>query len=107
MARFRGIVAGQAGEASRLGSPRSGLVARCDGWNAGVHVIADALATDPTKDVFAVYATGGSNHAARNVCLGTVRETKDGRVLRLDDCIIAALGLTDDTFEINLDEIDL
>lgn len=58
MARFRATLKGQRGETSRLGSPNSGLRAYVNGWNAGVTVEAEASGT---RDVFYVYATGGSN----------------------------------------------
>jgi hypothetical protein len=38
MAQFRGVIAGQRGEASRLGSKSSGLTVHCNGWNGGVTV---------------------------------------------------------------------
>lgn len=38
MARFRGTIRGQRGEASRLGSPSSGLSAHIAGWQGAVDV---------------------------------------------------------------------
>lgn len=58
MARFRSTINGQRGEASRLGSAASGMVAEVNGWNAGVTVIASDV---NGVDCFDVYQTGGSN----------------------------------------------
>lgn len=38
MAHFRGSIHGCRGEASRLGSKKSGLVTRANGWDGGVTV---------------------------------------------------------------------
>lgn len=38
MAHFRGIIQGQRGEASRLGSRRSGLTVNACSWQGQVHV---------------------------------------------------------------------
>jgi hypothetical protein len=59
MARFIGYVEGNRGEASRLGTPSSGIRAQAQGWNSGVtvHGYVDQLG----RDCFAVTITGGSN----------------------------------------------
>jgi hypothetical protein len=72
MAQFRGTVAGQRGEASRLGSKNSGLVVTANGWNAGVTVRASV--DGDGNDVFKVYATGGSGYSGRNQHIATVRD---------------------------------
>lgn len=74
MARFRGTIKGQRGEASRLGTPKSGLEIECNGWNAGVSVRATVGSND--GDIFAVYMTGGSNGGPSEL-LGTVTK-QDG-----------------------------
>lgn len=61
MARFRGTVQGNRGQASRLGTKRSGLVTETNGWNSGVRVI--ATVDDDGEDQFQVYSTGGSSHS--------------------------------------------
>lgn len=74
MAQFRGIIQGQRGEASRLGSKQSGLVVRCDGWHSGVRVEA---ANVNGRDQFEVYVTGGSNNpSARHI--GTLTTIDNG-----------------------------
>jgi hypothetical protein len=64
MARFRGTVQGQRGEASRLGNAKTGLTVTANGWDCGVRVEAFARissATGEPLDLFHIYATGGSN----------------------------------------------
>jgi len=58
MAQFRGIVQGQQGTASRLGSKKSGLWATVNGWDSGILV--EASHKDG-KDVFTIWRTSGSN----------------------------------------------
>ncbi len=70
MARFIGYVQGQAGDVSRLGSPRSGITAQAQGWNVGVRVCGR---DDDGEDEFAIFSTGGSSGAAHSRHLGTVR----------------------------------
>lgn len=72
MARFIGYVQGQAGEVSRLGSPRSGITAQAQGWNAGVKVYGHTDGDD-VDDVFEVHMTAGSNGGLPSKHLGTVR----------------------------------
>ena len=58
MVRFYGEIRGQAkSKASRLGSAKSGLAARINGWNIGIRV---ELFDDDGRDTVAVYATSGS-----------------------------------------------
>ena len=60
MARFRGVVRGSRGAVSRLGSSKSGLVVRADGWHIGVCV--ECFVDDDGKDHIEVYKTGGSSN---------------------------------------------
>lgn len=73
MARFRGSVQGNRGEATRLGGS-AGMTAKVDGWDVGVEVEAG---DDDGSDVFRVYATGGSNH---RVSERFVAEIKKGEI---------------------------
>ncbi len=61
MAHFRGTVQGSKGEASRLGSQKSGMQVICSGWNSGIKV--DASVDSTGKDQFKVYKTSGSNQS--------------------------------------------
>ena len=71
MARFRGTVQGNRTEASRLGTPSSGLEAAADGWDLGcelkVYVGRDG------EDQVRVYLTGGSNRAIQSRFLGVFK----------------------------------
>lgn len=69
MAQFRAVIRGQRGEASRLGSIKSGLVAYVNGWNEGVTIRASVI---DGKDVFAIYANGGSNGQPNDGYIGSV-----------------------------------
>jgi len=62
MSRFRGTVQGGQGEASRLGTKKSGLQVNCNGWHGGVMVCADV--NDKDEDVFYIYATAGSGYGS-------------------------------------------
>lgn len=69
MARFRAVIRGQRGEASRLGSKLSGIKVDIDGWDSGVSVYARV---QDGSDVFSIYATGGSNAAQLDKFIGSV-----------------------------------
>lgn len=72
MARYRATIKGQRGEASRLGSTKSGLRVTANGWSVGVTVETerDAYADEP--DRFSVYMTSGSNGASTKHFIGSV-----------------------------------
>lgn len=79
MARFRTTIKGQRGEASRLGGTKSGIVARINGWDAGITVIAEPMlngAYDDIGDAFAVFQTSGSSKRAPDRLIGrlTIRD---------------------------------
>ena len=74
MAQFRAIILGQRGAASRLGSKNSGILAHVDGWNAGVTV--RAMVDTQGRDVFTVYATGGSNRAQTERVIAVITDGK-------------------------------
>jgi hypothetical protein len=64
MAQFRATIEGQRGQASRLGSKTSGMVAKVNGWDSGVMVYAEHV---DGKDRFEVMATKGSNSGERKL----------------------------------------
>lgn len=72
MARFRGTVRGDRGEASRLG--HRNLDVSANGWNVGVRV--ESAPED--EDRFYIYATGGSSAGVSRRFLGTVSRGPDG-----------------------------
>lgn len=57
MARFRGTVQGNRGEASRLGHVTTGLSVTARGWSTGVDV---ECKVENNKDVFYVYKVNPS-----------------------------------------------
>ena len=74
MGHFRGILRGNRGSTSRLGSKNSGLSSHTDGWDCGVHVW--ATYNEKTKqDQFSITLTNGSGYEGRSKNLGTF--TKD------------------------------
>ena len=76
MARFRGTVRADGVDASRLGHVNSGLVTNCNGWDAGVEVIASAQGE---IDCFNVWITGGSHNDAHKHLAGVLRCFKSGK----------------------------
>jgi hypothetical protein len=82
MARFIGYVQGQAGETSRLGSPKSGITAEARGWDVGVKVIGRDIGGE---DVFSVFSTSGSNGGASPVHLGNVKLVDGVPVFQVSD----------------------
>jgi hypothetical protein len=60
MARFWGSIQGNRGEATRLGTPASGLEVRANGWDQGVKIFASVDATTG-EDIHQIIQTGGSS----------------------------------------------
>ena len=79
MAQFRAVIKGQRGEASRLGSARTGILATVDGWNSGV-MVEGAVYAGNGQDLFGIYVTGGSNRGQRMEYIGAVT-VKDGKAV--------------------------
>jgi len=77
MAQFRAEIRGQRGEASRLGSAKSGIKATVNGWNSGVRVEAQTSASG--DDFFYIYATSGSN-GYHSESIGVVIRDETGKV---------------------------
>lgn len=63
MAHFRATIVGQKGEASRLGSKRSGLTVTANSWHCGVTVEVEHN-RQANEDIFRVYRTLGSSPEA-------------------------------------------
>lgn len=71
MARFRGVMQGCRGQASRLGTAKSGLTARVDGWDLGVRV---SIGMDEDgQDRVSLYLTGGSNDRYPHKLIGSFK----------------------------------
>ena len=71
MARFRATIKGSKGEASRLGTAKSGLVVNVNGWNVGVRV---TIGDEDGQDVIHVHRTGGSNNKVHAHFSFTIKE---------------------------------
>lgn len=80
MARFRAEIHGNRGQASRLGSSSSGILATVNGWEDGIRVI--ARVDREGRDTLDVFATGGSNNRLALQFVGTMAGGKwfPGRV---------------------------
>lgn len=83
MARFRGTVRGQRGEASRLGNAKSGLLVEANGWEGGIRV--EAFAQPNGEDRFEVYVTSGSNGRYRSRHLATIATSPSGPWIEYGD----------------------
>ena len=86
MAQFRAIIRGQRGEASRLGSKQSGIVAHVDGWHTGATVRIDHV---DGRDRISIYRTGGSNanSTARLVARWFAAEAIDYPVVSVSEMV--------------------
>ena len=73
MAQFIGYLQGQRGQASRLGSKKSGLTAQARGWNIGAKIIC-RYNEESKKDEVLIYKTGGSNGAVSSKLLTILSE---------------------------------
>ena len=77
MARFFSSIIGNRGEATRVGTPNSGITARVQGWHSGVRVAAYA---EGDEDVFVIEATSGSNGSTLGFDIGVVK-LQDGELV--------------------------
>ena len=77
MARFYASIRGNRGEATRMGTPASGIEGHVRGWNVGVRVEGR---TEGGMDYLYVYATGGSNGSAREQLIAVVKQGNGGLV---------------------------
>ena len=78
MARFRATIQGQRGEASRLGSTKSGIEAYINGWDVGIRVVG-SVNSDTGEDEFTIFKPSGSNGMHHSTLIGTFT-TKEGEV---------------------------
>ena len=66
MSRFYASIQGSRGEATRQGSPNSGIRGHIRSWDTGVQVY---IAAEGDNDRIQVYLTGGSKSPSDKVCL--------------------------------------
>ena len=69
MSRFYASIEGNRGEATRQGTPKSGIGGHIRGWNLGIKVYGSA---DGDEDSFDVYVTSGSNGHKASKLIATV-----------------------------------
>ena len=67
MARFYAEIQGSRGEATRMGTAKTGISRHIRGWDVGIYVEGEVRANE---DIFHVYLTSGSN-GSRRKHLGT------------------------------------
>ena len=60
MGHFYGEIQGNRGEATRMGSKKSGFNAHIRGWNIGVRIYCKYNETTEKDEIY-IYKTGGSN----------------------------------------------
>lgn len=70
MAHFYASISGNRGEATRMGSKASGITGHIRGWDSGVRV--NGRVDDEGRDVFDVYATGGSRGVKSDQFIATI-----------------------------------
>jgi hypothetical protein len=73
MAHYRAVIHGSRGEASRLGTKKSGIKAIVNAWDIGVTVEARY---ENGANIFRVYKTGGSNNGAVRICMAEITDAK-------------------------------
>ena len=71
MAHFYAQIQGNRGEATRMGTPNSGIEGHIRGWNVGVKVYGSV--DNDGNDVFEVYHTGGSNGHTTSKLIATIQ----------------------------------
>jgi len=67
MAQFYGSMKGNRGEATRMGTKGSGMMAHIRGWGVGIRV---ELTHRNGTDICTVYKTSGSNKTAPDIIIG-------------------------------------
>ena len=80
MARYYAGIHGNRGEATRLGTPASGLRAFINGWHIGVDVYIKPQYKEKDSDEIILTMTTGSGGRGRDVSIGVIRETPEGPV---------------------------
>lgn len=83
MARYRGTVKGNRGEASRLGTKASGLLCRADGWGIGAAVTIAYNDETAQDEVFVYITKGSSSNNTSGFVLGTYTTREDGSIIRI------------------------
>ena len=72
MSRFYASIQDSRGEATRMGTPNSGIEGHIRGWNVGARVV--CFMDDEGQDKVAVYLTSGSSYKGLSKTLGVFTE---------------------------------
>lgn len=72
MSRFYASIQGSRGEATRQGTPNSGIGGHIRGWHSGIQVVGSKGELSDDIDTFYVYATAGSNAGGPGRFLGAL-----------------------------------
>lgn len=92
MAQFRGTLEGNRGQASRLGTKKSGISASADGWSIGFNIAAN-YDTTKEQDYVSAELTGGSGgYNSRLPRIHIVADENGSYRIRLDSKVIAEKG---------------
>ena len=94
MARYYAGVHGNRGEATRLGSPASGMSSWTNGWHIGLSAYASPEYENPNQDEIEFSMTSGSSNSQAHH-LGTIVETDNGPQFKPSQYVIdLCKGLT-------------
>lgn len=92
MAQYIGEVKGKAGEASRLGSIKSGLCGHMRGWRIGGRVVMEWDQRNE-RDTVDIVLTGGSNGGSSHGCIRAHKDVDDNIVVdHLSPSLLLALS---------------
>ncbi len=84
MSHFYGSMTGSRGEATRCGTPNSGISGHLRGWDIGCRV--DVAVDSDGNDVVRVYATTGSGRSGNDVLIAEyTREDYDSGTIQTED----------------------
>ena len=72
MAHWYANIKGNKGEATRMGTTKSGFKAHIRGWDIGVSVTCEV--TKEGKDKLYIYRTGGSNNPISDELIGVLEK---------------------------------
>lgn len=78
MSRFYLTGVNSRGNTISAAGASSGQDVHLRGWQAGIEVVARPKPLDLERDLFVVYATGGSGGAGRREEIGTLQQKEDG-----------------------------
>ncbi len=81
MSQFYASIQGNRGQATRIGTEKSGIEGHIRGWNSGVEV--RGCIDETGNDEFEVYMTSGSGYGTSNERIATIKTVEGKPVLCL------------------------